>query len=73
MQAEVSELTHHEAMGYVDDPHPGQGGDFDDEAPVTLPEKKSKYQSKGGEAHIQTPNLHLYRLVNLCTTGSVCL
>ena len=31
MQAEVSELAHYGAMGFVDHPHPGQGGDFDDE------------------------------------------
>ena len=41
MQAEVSELAHYETddKGFVDDPYPGQEGDFDDEAPDTLPEK----------------------------------
>ena len=42
MQAEVSESAHYEAMGFVDHPHPGQGGDFDDEVPVALPWKKGK-------------------------------
>ena len=51
MQAKVSSLrpTHYEAMRLVDYPQPGQGGDFDDEAPVTLPEKKGEDKSKGGK------------------------
>lgn len=63
-QAEVSELAHYEAMGFVDHPHPGQGGDFDDEAPITLPEEEGKDKGKGGKAHIQTPNLHYCPLVD---------
>ena len=40
----MSGVAHYEAMVpvFVDEPHPGQGRDFDDEAPVTLPEKKGK-------------------------------
>ena len=49
MQAKVSRPTHYEAMGLVDPSQPGQGGDFDDEALVTLPEKKGKDKSKGGK------------------------
>ena len=52
MQAEVSEAAHYEAIGVVDHAHPGQGGDFDDEGPATLPEKRDKDRSKGGPNYI---------------------
>ena len=38
LQAEVSEPAHYKAMSFVDHPHPGQGGNFDDE--VALPGKE---------------------------------
>ena len=47
MQVEGSEPAHDEGMGLVDHIHPGQGGDFDDEGPATLPWKKGKDRSKG--------------------------
>ena len=62
MQAKISRPTHYEAMGLVDPSHPGQGGDFDDEAPVTLLGKTGKDKSKGGKH-----TLHLCPLINLCT------
>ena len=54
LQAEVSEPPHHEAVGFVDHPHPGQGADFDDEVSVTLPGKKDREMSKGkNQIHLQ--------------------
>ena len=47
MQAEVSESEHYEAVGFVDHPHPGQEGDFDEEIPVALPRKKGKEWNQG--------------------------
>ena len=47
MQAEVSEPAHY-GVAVVDHPHPGQGGDFDDEVPATLSGKRGKDRSKGG-------------------------
>ena len=46
MQAEVPESAHYKAMGFVHHPHPGQGGDFDDEVPVALPGKKGNKGEK---------------------------
>ena len=47
MQAEESEPAHDEAISFVEHPHPGQGGDVDDESSASLPGKKCKEQSKG--------------------------
>ena len=48
MQAEVLEPAHYETddEGFVNEPPPGEGRDFDDEALDTLPEK-GKDKSKG--------------------------
>ena len=51
MQAEVSEPAHY-GVAVVDHPHPGQGGDFDDEVPATLSGKRGKDRSKGGSNYI---------------------
>ena len=42
----MPEPAHHEPVIFVDHPHPGQEGDFDDEVPVTLPGKKGKEWNK---------------------------
>ena len=47
MQAEVSEPACYKAMGFVDHPHPGQRGDFNDEILVALARKKDEEWNKG--------------------------
>ena len=66
MQVEESESAYDEAMGLVDHLHPGQGGDFDDEGPATLPWKKGQDRNKGDKnygSYTYLNNLIHYRLI----------
>ena len=49
MQGEGSDSGYDEPMFFVDHPHPGQGGDFEDEGSATLPGEKGKDRSKGNK------------------------
>ena len=49
MQEEGSDSGYDEPIFFVDHPHPGQGGDFDDEGSATLPGRKDKDRSKGNK------------------------
>ena len=49
MQGEGSDSGYDEPIVFVDHPHPGQGGDFDDEGSATLPGRKDKDRSKGNK------------------------